>query len=104
MHPNLYMSLRPGPVGRAPQNHPLRPAGALKPEWRQLLQDFADRFVIGTDQFIAAPGAHGRGPGLMFAQHAPRIRERAMMLLEALPQDLSREIGYENAMRLYRLH
>jgi predicted TIM-barrel fold metal-dependent hydrolase len=101
-HPNLFMSLRMGP-GRAPQNHPLTMPGELKPEWLRLLQDFPDRFVLGSDQFILSPGTRGSGPGLTFAQRAPLIRQRTRMLLEALPPDLARKIGHENAIRLYKL-
>jgi hypothetical protein len=80
-----------------------RGAVAAAVEWRRLFQDLPDRFVIGTDQFIAAPGAQGRGPGLAFAQHASLARRRARLLLDALPQDLRRAIGHDNAVRLYRL-
>jgi predicted TIM-barrel fold metal-dependent hydrolase len=101
-HPNLYMSLRMTP-GRVAANHPLTPAGAITPAWRRLLGDFPDRFVIGADQFIASPRVQGSGPGLMFAQVAPRVRERTRTFLEALPGDLARRIAHENATRLYRL-
>lgn len=101
-HPNLHMSLRMAP-GRAPWNHPLTRERTLKPEWLALLRDFADRFVIGGDQFIAAPRLEGGGPGLTFAQRAPAVRERTRAFLDALPADLARRVGYENAVRLYKL-
>lgn len=101
-HPNLYMSLRLTP-GRAPQNHPLTPFRAIKPEWLSLLRDFPDRFVIGGDQFILSPAIRGWGPGTAFAQMSPIVRERTRALLDALPPDLARKIGYENAVRLYKL-
>lgn len=101
-HPNLYMSLRMGP-GRAPQNHPLTRAGEIKPEWLRLLQDFPDRFVMGGDQFFVSPSVTGAGPGVVFSQRAPTVRERTRVFLGALPPDLARRIGYENAIRLYKL-
>jgi len=101
-HPNLHMSLRIGP-GRAPQNHPLTPGGAIKQEWLQLLQDFPTRFVIGSDQFIVSPSIQGRGPGSFFSQRAPKIRERTRMFLSTLPPDVARRVSYENAIHLYRL-
>ena len=67
-HANLHMSLRVD-FGRAPQNHPVDSSGRLKTEWLELFTDFPDRFVIGGDQFIFAPGPGGL-PG--FAQRAPR--------------------------------
>ena len=101
-HPNLYMSLRMAP-GRAPQNHPLTRSNEIRPGWLRLLQDFPDRFVIGGDQFLAPPSLKGGGPGMIFSQRAPMIRERTKAFLSALPADLSRKIAMENAMRLYRL-
>lgn len=101
-HPNLYMSLRMAP-GRAPQNHPLGPGKEVGSGWLRLLQDFPDRFVIGGDQFFVSPSVQGGGPGVFFSQRAPMIRERTRVFLTALPADLSRKIGFENASRLYRL-
>jgi len=100
-HPNLYMSLRMGP-GRQPQNHPLAPAGTVKPEWVRLLEDFSDRFVIGNDQFFVPASTRG-GPALAFAQRAAIVRQRAGIFLAALPEPLARKIGYENAIRIYRI-
>jgi hypothetical protein len=101
-HPNLFMSLRLAP-GRVPQNHPLLPDGALRPEWLGLFREFSDRFVIGADTFIVSPSVRGGGPGVIFAQRAPMIRQRTRAFLAALPGDLARKIGAENAIRLYRL-
>lgn len=101
-HPNLYMSMRMGP-GRAPQNHPLTSTKQIRPEWLRLLQDFPDRFVIGGDQFLASPLLRGEGPGMIFSRRAPMIRERTRSFLEALPSELARKIGHENALRLYKL-
>ena len=100
-HPNLYMSLRMSP-GRAPRNHPLTPAGQVKPEWLELLADFSDRFVIGGDQFFASPTA-GSGPGSVFAQRSGMMRERINLFLSALPEALARKIASENARRIYKL-
>jgi predicted TIM-barrel fold metal-dependent hydrolase len=101
-HPNLFMSLRLAP-GRVPQNHPLLPGGALRPEWLDLFREFSDRFVIGADTFIVSPSVRGGGPGVIFAQRAPMIRQRTRAFLAALPADLARKIGAENARRLYKL-
>jgi len=101
-HPNLFMSLRLAP-GRAPQNHPLGKAGEIRPEWLRLLRDFSDRFVIGGDQFFVSPSVQDRGPGVMFAQRAPMVRQRTGAFLAMLPADLYRKIALENPARLYRL-
>lgn len=101
-HSNLYMSLRMAP-GRAPQNHPLTKTKEIRPDWLRLLRDFPDRFVLGGDQFIASPAIQGGGPGMVFAQRAPLVRERTAAFLAALPADLAGRIAYENAIRLYKL-
>jgi predicted TIM-barrel fold metal-dependent hydrolase len=100
-HPNLFMSLRMG--GGVPRNRVLNEGGDIKPQWLALFRDFPDRFVIGGDQFFASPQIRGSGPGLEFGQHARRIREGSKTLLSKLPPDLSRKIGCENAVRLYKL-
>jgi len=112
-HPNLYMSLRmpvgsfPKPTGdgaaKAPPNFVVGADWVVNLEWLRLLQEFPDRFVIGNDQFIANPALSGPGPGLRFAQWAASSRELTQGLLKQLPADLSRRIGTENAVRLYRL-
>jgi hypothetical protein len=89
--------------GRAPENHPLTRNNEIRPGWLRLLQNFPDRFVVGGDQFIASPSVRGMGPGLIFSQRAPMIRERTRVFLKTLSPDLSRKIAVENATRLYRL-
>jgi Amidohydrolase len=99
-HPNLYMSLRLFP-GQAVQNFPLLPIGRIKPEWLSLLQDFSARFVIGGDQFIAAAAGQRGGPAAMFSRQAPMTRRRTQAFLNALPMELARKVGFENAMSIY---
>ena len=100
-HPNLYMSLRMGP-GRQPQNFPLTQSGGVKPEWRSLLEEYSDRFVIGGDQFFVAPGQRG-GHAVTVSQRSGVMRQRINRFLAALPEPLARKIGYENAIRIYRI-
>jgi hypothetical protein len=54
-NPNLYMSLKIDSVS-LPLNRPVTPEGVAKPGWPALVTRFADRFVIGSDNFYAAPG------------------------------------------------
>lgn len=103
--------LRPGgPMGQGrpmfdqPSAHrAFTPEGEPNPEWLTLVKEFPDRFVIGGDQFIPSPGLSGSGAGLRFAQFAPVIRQRAQQFLAALPTDIARQVGTENARRLYKL-
>ena len=100
-HPNLYMSLRMA-LARQPQNFPLTQTGGVKPEWRSLLEEFPDRFVIGGDQFFVAPGQRG-GHAVTVSQRSGTMRQRINRFLAALPEPLARKIGYENAIRIYRI-
>jgi len=102
-HPNLYMSIRMAAgrgEGQARAHYSMSLDG-VKPEWLKVFQDFPDRFVLGGDQFFS-PG-QSQGPKAEFGKHAQDIRHGADRLLAALPKDLARKIGYENAERLYKL-
>ena len=101
-HPNLYMSLRLGP-GHAPENFPLTRGGQIKPEWLSLLKDFPDRFLVGSDNFIASASFRGSGTAALLANRIPLTREFTPVFLKALPPDLAHKISFENAMSLYRL-
>jgi hypothetical protein len=93
-HPNLYMSLKLMP-GETPEHMPITPAG-VKPEWQALLSEFPDRFVIGTDSFIAAPD--GMGPARTIFIPAP-----VQALLSKLPPPLAEAVAHGNAERIYGL-
>jgi predicted TIM-barrel fold metal-dependent hydrolase len=87
-HPNLYMSFKVDT--RGPQRtSPFTPEGGLRPGWVELLREFPDRFLIGSDQFFDDEGTE-------------RLSE-ARRLLDALPPELARQIGSENAKKVYRL-
>jgi len=85
-HPNLYMSVKIDSAG-FPGTKPMGDGG-VKPGWLAMLRAFPDRFVIGSDQF--------------FGESTERL-ERAREFIDALPPDLARLVGRENALRLYRL-
>ena len=100
-----------GPMGQGQQmfarslaHVAFTPQGQPNPEWLELVKDFSDRFVLGGDQFIASPNLKGSGAGTMFAQFAPTIRRRAQEFLAALPSDVAKKLGTENAARLYKLN
>lgn len=93
-HPNLTMSfklssesvLETRPIGEDRQ--------FIKPEWLQLLKEFPDRFIIGTDQFYVPPGARSIGP---------QKTEATRHFMTLLPPDLARQIGFENPRRIFNL-
>ena len=68
--------------------------GKITAAWRALLEEFPDRFVIGTDEFFCVPGN---------ASAAPQSFEETWRILEQLPADLAKKIGRENAERVYGL-
>lgn len=92
-HPNLYAAIKIGPDS-LPQNRPLARGQGIPAEWRQLFERFPDRVLLGGDQFHVAPGARGR-----FHPRLLALRDFA----QALPKDLAAKIGYENAVKVYRL-
>lgn len=93
-HPNLYMSFRVGPKGPSPFT-PLDPSGAIKSFWLRLVQDFPDRFVIGSDQFYPPSESYRRTPTTGLDSLRTFVNE--------LPPDLARKVAYENAQRIYKL-
>lgn len=93
-HPNLYMSFRTGKGMPLPAGA-MTPTGELKKPWLKLIQDFPDRFTIGSDQFYP-PFQNGRrttGQGL----------DTLRVLVDVLPPELARKVAYENAKRIYKL-
>ncbi len=102
-HPNLFMSLKIELRPRLP-TQAMAAGGKLRPEWRRLLADFPDRFVIGSDRFFAALAARGgRSLSARIAERSVQRTEGALLLLSQLPPDLALRIGAENATRIYKL-
>src|SRR5215472_2214026 len=91
-HPNLYMEIKIDPAAPG-KNSPLEDggAGAIKPQWLRLFQDFSDRFVIGSDQHYPEPVA------------TAQRWQPVVLLLNQLPPDLRRKIGRDNPVRIYHL-
>lgn len=77
----MEIKLDPGNEGR---NFPMV-GNKIKPDWLKLLQDFPDRFIIGSDQHY--PESKG-------AQRWQAV----VLLFNQLPPDLRKKIGTENAL------
>jgi hypothetical protein len=97
-HPNLYMALKILPKNSERPginiNNPLDETGKIKADWLALLTAFPQRFVVGADEFVAAPGRwHPGSPSF----------ESSWNFLKQLPTELQRTIGRDNAFRLYHL-
>jgi predicted TIM-barrel fold metal-dependent hydrolase len=87
-HSNLYMEIKTDPQHPG-RSYPLVD-GRIKPDWLQLLQDFPDRFVIGSDQHYPEPSGKQRW-------------QESVLLLNQLPAGLRRKVGRENVLHLYRM-
>lgn len=93
--PNLYMSFRVT-QGGPPRTMALDPELRLKAPWIELLREFPDRFMLGSDTFYTAAGPGdrgGKGQGL----------DNLRALVDQLPPELASRVASENAIRLYKL-
>ena len=93
-HPNLYMSFKLAPESVRETRPVNEDKKSIKPEWLQLIKDFPNRFIIGTDQFYVAPGARPIGP---------QKTEATKHFMTLLPPDLARQIGLENPLWIFNL-
>ncbi|MGE0613916.1 MAG: amidohydrolase family protein [Hyphomicrobiales bacterium] len=93
-NPNLYMSLNVLRQFLFVENLPLKGSGGIKPDWVQLIRDFPDRFVIGSDQFYSAPC-----PGCKMKERV----QASSRWLELLPGDIANKMALENPRRIYAL-
>jgi len=66
------------------------PGGKLDPRWQALFLEFPDRFMIGTDTYVA-----DRWPYVI--EHARLARQ----WLPTLPQDVAEKIAYRNGEELF---
>lgn len=92
--PNLYMSFRLNRGAPSPAAA-LSPSGSLKQPWARLIQDFGERFLLGSDSFYAADGI-ARGSG---EEGLQRLQE----LVAQLPEPVRSQVARGNAVKLYRL-
>lgn len=99
-HPNLALSIRPTSPRPGAMVHP---TGEVHAEWVAVLRDFPDRFVLGSDTMIVATHYTGPQTPRLFASRGEGQRRGIRRLLSVLPPDVARQIGYENAERLYKL-
>lgn len=85
---NLYMEIKYDPI--TPGKNPVVVDGKIKPEWLKLIEDFPDRFVIGSDQHYRPIPAKGQ----------PRW-EATVLILNQLPAGLRQKIGIDNVLHIY---
>ncbi len=102
-YPNLYYDISTGYPGRRYKCNDVLdtviwedgPFGsrksALKPEYKNILTQFSDRFVVGFDY------GGGRGP---LSDFLKKQVENVRLILQDLPDETKHNIGYRNAWNL----
>ena len=101
-HPNLYLSMR-GEKRIYDMNGQLKPNriidvnGEIHPEWFELITDFPDRFMVGTDDFFGAAINTASGKSL------PTTSYETWGIVNQLPPELAEKVGRSNAARVYNL-
>jgi len=95
-HPNLYLSIT-GHQLFTRQNRFLIPGQGIAPEWRDLILEFPDRFMIGTDSFFQPDSPSRR---------MPQRGHVAIKTIQTpgLPPAVKRMVAYENAQRVFKLN
>jgi predicted TIM-barrel fold metal-dependent hydrolase len=95
-HPNLFMSFKISPRDSRLECMPFEQEVGLKAEWLQLVKEFPDRFIIGTDQFYISPRSS-------IQQIGPTKVELMERFFSLLPPDVAHKIGQENPWRIFNL-
>jgi len=90
-NPNLLADLSARSPWLGPGTQLVRANGSLDPAWAALLNDHADRFLIGLDLFVAAHYQVG---------YVSQMVGYYRGLLGLLPLDVARLIAYQNAARI----
>jgi predicted TIM-barrel fold metal-dependent hydrolase len=72
------------------ENDILRPDNTVDPDWRQVLERFSDRFMVGSDTWV-------NGQWERYAE----IIEVNRQWLSRLPRPVAERIAYRNAERLF---
>jgi predicted TIM-barrel fold metal-dependent hydrolase len=100
-HPNLYFDLSTlhPPWGLKGRTH-LAYGGMIDRRWRELLEMYPDRFLVGFDFGTGFGGTVQSTP----LSAARQVGEFFQTVLAQLRPSTARKIAYENAERLYKFH
>ena len=96
-YPNLYFDFVQSPPGSKYQTgyvegimyDTTQSTPTLKPEWKKVIEDFPDRFVLGSDVNRERFGDYD-GPMNIFRH----------IILSGMPKDIAEKIAYKNAWKL----
>ena len=92
-HPNLFMSFKVA-GGAPPVNQAFTRDAGFGDEWRDLVLDFPDRFLIGSDIQTRPTSSRTKTRG---------TTNGVSRLLRELPHDVIRRVAIGNAKRVFRL-
>jgi hypothetical protein len=90
-HPNLLCELSWRDERYGPRRIPISEDGQLRPEWKELLEEFPDRFVVGTDVGDSSLD----GYSFMIAYWRG--------ILKQLSADSAEKLAHQNAERILKL-
>ena len=99
-HPNLYCSIRTTLKRNNPMRHPRL---GINDDWIEIIKEFPDRLVMGTDSFVITDDYTGPDGPRIFEKNTRVQREGVNEVLSYLDDDLARKVGRENAIRIYHL-
>lgn len=99
-HPNLFCSVRTVYKRNDSMWHP---RFGFNSDWIELLKEFPDRFVVGTDSFVLTPGYSGPNGPRVFAERTRVQRRGVNEVLSYIDSDLAKKVGRTNAIRIYKL-
>lgn len=92
-HSNLYFSIKISPYDTYELNRVVDANENLKSEWLLLFNEFPDHFMIGADHFQTSTGSAG-----------PPSMNETWSLINLLPDNLKKKLGYENAAFVFNLN
>ena len=96
-YPNLYFDILQSPPGAVYQTgyvegimyDTTQSPATLKPEWKKVIEDYPDRFVLGSDI-----------NGGRFGSYDQTMNTFRQTILPELPKDVAEKIAYKNAWKL----
>lgn len=94
-HPNLYLAIKAVPDSNR-RNRIHDDAYNILPEWREFIESFPDRIVVGADEFARPSEMQG-------GYKKPPFFKITWQAVMSLPPELRKHIGRENPLRIYNL-
>ncbi len=101
--PNVWIDLSARDPMRYGKVHPITDAsGRLMPAWRELVIEFQDRVMVGTDPFFKESLDSWDEPNTGW-DHIDAIVAFHRRWIHDLPADVARKVRLDNAVRFFRI-